>query len=118
MKTWKLVSGIICCVLFALVAFQSCAAGVVNTMEANGETSGFAGLLVAFLMLAGGVVSITTRKSVKNGGNIALIVLFLLAALIGFTSAGSFKDLNVWSFWCLVNAILAIISFIGNRKKV
>ena len=117
MKTWKLVSGIICCVLFALVAFQSCAAGVANTLEANGETSGFAGILVAFLLVAGGIVSITTRKSLKNGGNIALIVLFLLASLVGFSCAGSFKDLNIWSAWCLINVMLAVISFIGNRKK-
>ncbi len=88
-----------------------------HTLEANGETSGFAGILVAFLMLAGGIVSITTRKSLKNGGNIALIVLFLLASLVGFSCAGSFKDLNIWSAWCLINAMLAVISLIGNRKK-
>lgn len=117
MKTWKLVSGIICCVLFAFVSLQSCAAGVANTLEANNEISGFAGICVAFMMLAGGIVSITTRKSDRNGGNIALIVLFGLSALIGFTSAGSFKDLNIWSAWCLINAILAVISFIGNKKK-
>lgn len=117
MKTWKLISGILCCVLFALVAFQSCAAGIANTLEANNESSGFAGLCVAFLMLAGGIVSISTRKADKNGGNIALIVLFTLAALIGFTSAGSFADLKIWSSWCLVNAIIAIISTIKNKKN-
>lgn len=30
MKVWKLVSGILSMVLFILVAFQSCAAGVSN----------------------------------------------------------------------------------------
>ena len=47
MKVWKLVSGILSMVLFILVAFQSCAAGVSNALENNGEVSGSAGLIVA-----------------------------------------------------------------------
>ena len=39
MKVWKLVSGILSMVLFILVAFQSCAAGVSNALENNGEVS-------------------------------------------------------------------------------
>ena len=42
MKTWKLVSGILSIILFVIVTFQSCAAGVANSLEANGETSGSA----------------------------------------------------------------------------
>lgn len=115
MKTWKLVSGILSMVLFALVAFQSCAAGVANSLEANGETSGSAGILVAILMLAGGIVSVATRKSEKKGGNIALVILFGLAALIGFTGFGSFSDLAIWSGWCLINAVVAVIAIITNK---
>ena len=65
MKVWKLVSGILSMVLFILVAFQSCAAGVSNALENNGEVSGSAELIVAVLMLAGGIVSVATRKSEK-----------------------------------------------------
>lgn len=115
MKTWKLVSGILSMVLFALVAFQSCAAGVANSLEANGETSGSAGILVAILMLAGGIVSVATRKSEKKGGNIALIILFGLAALIGFTGFGNFSDLAIWSGWCLINVVVAVIAIITNK---
>ena len=68
-------------------------------------------------MLAGGIVSIATRKSEKNGGNIALIILFGLAALIGFTNYGSFSDLAIWSGWCVINAVLAIVSFISIKKQ-
>ena len=53
MKVWKLVSGILSMILFVLVAFQSCAAGVSNALEANGEVSGSAGIIVAIHMLAG-----------------------------------------------------------------
>ena len=117
MKVWKLVSGILSMVLFVLVAFQSCAAGVSNALEANGEVSGSAGIIVAILMLAGGIVSVVTRKSEKKGGNIALIILFGLAALIGFTNYGSYSDLAIWSGWCLINAILAIVAIITGKKK-
>lgn len=116
MKTWKLVSGILSIVLFAVVSFQSCAAGVVNTLSENGESSGSAGILVAILMLAGGIVSIATRKGGK-GGNIALIVLFGLAALVGFALAGSYADLNIWAAWCLICAVLAIISLVKGKKS-
>ena len=117
MKVWKLVSGILSMILFVLVAFQSCAARVSNALEANGEVSGSAGIIVAILMLAGGIVSVVTRKSEKKGGNIALIILFGLAALIGFTNYGSYSDLAIWSGWCLINAILAIVAIITGKKK-
>ena len=112
MKTWKLVSGILSIVLFIVVAFQSCAAGLANALTENGESSGSAGIIVAIVMLAGGIVSIATRKSVGKGGNIALIVLFGLGALVGFALAGSFADLNIWAAWCLINAVLAVIAMI------
>ena len=116
MKTWKLVSGILSIVLFIVVAFQSCAAGLANALTENGESSGSAGIIVAIVMLAGGIVSIATRKSVGKGGNIALIVLFGLGALVGFALAGSFADLNIWAAWCLINAVLTVIAMIKRSK--
>lgn len=116
MKVWKLVSGIISMVLFGLVVFQSCAAGVSNALEQNGESSGTAGIIVAFLMLAGGIVSVATRKAVGKGGNIALIVLFGLAALVGFTNYGSYSDLAIWSGWCVINAVIAVVDIVKNKN--
>lgn len=114
-STWKLVSGITCIILFIFVIFQSCAAGVSNAIEGNGEISGSGGAIVAFMMLVGGIVSISTRKSKGNGGNIALIIIFGIGALTGFSLAGSFGDLNVWATWCLINALLALVSLIKKR---
>lgn len=116
MKTWKLVSGILSIVLSVFVVFQSFAAGVVNTMEANGEVGGSAGVIVAIMLLAGGIVSIVTRKGGK-GGNIALIVLFGIGALCGFTMAGGYGDLYIWSGWCVINAVLAIVSILRSKKE-
>lgn len=115
MKTWKLVSGILSIVAFFMVTFQSCAAGIGNAMAENGEVSGSAGIIVAIMILSGGIVSIATRKGGK-GGNIALIVLFGIGALFGYVLAGSFSDLNIWATWCLINVVLAIVSLIKCKK--
>ncbi len=72
---------------------------------------------MAVLMLVGGIVSIVTRQSEKKGGNIALIILFGLAALIGFAGSGSFSDLKIWSGWCLINMILAVAALITGGKN-
>lgn len=111
MKTWKLVSGILCIVLSLFVLLQSCAAGLSNALQDNGEVGGSAGVIVAIMLLAGGIVSIATRKGGK-GGNIALIVMFGIAAFLGFTLAGSYGDLVIWSVWCLICAVLAIICLV------
>ena len=116
MKTWKLVSGILSMILCVIVIFQSCAAGIVNTLEENGEVSGSTGVFVAIMMLTGGIVSVATRKSKKKGGNIALIILFGIAALIGFSGYGSYSDLAIWSAWCLINALLALIALFKAKK--
>lgn len=115
MKTWKLVSGILSIILFVLVTFQSCAAGMYNAMTENGESSGSAGLLVAIMLLAGGIVSIAVRNGGK-GGNIPVIVLYGIGALFGLTMAGSYGDLVIWGGWCLICAVLALVAFIKGGK--
>lgn len=67
--TWKLVSGILSIVLFTFVAFQSCAVGLGNAITNSGESSGSGGIIVAIMMLSGGIVSVATRKSEGKGGN-------------------------------------------------
>lgn len=95
-------------VLFFLVSFQSCAAGLGNSITGNGEVSGSARIIVAIMLLTGGIVSVSTRKSGK-GGDIAIIFLYGIGAFLGFILAGIYSDLRVWTFWCLVCAIISII---------
>jgi uncharacterized membrane protein YoaK (UPF0700 family) len=128
MKTWKLVSGILSIIMFVFVTFQSCAAGISNSIEDNGEVGGSAGIIVAIMLLAGGIVSIVnvtvfalalaTRNSKGKGGNIAVIVLFGLGAIMGFTMAGSYTDLIIWAAWCAICAVLALISMIKKPKQI
>lgn len=116
MKTWRLVAGILSIVLSVFVLFQSCAAGVANTMLATESLTGSAGAIVAILMLSGGIVSIATRRGGK-GGAVAVFVLFGLATFLGFSFAdATYPDLYVWSVWCLINTFIAVFSG-GKGKK-
>ncbi len=117
MKIWKLVAGILSIVFSMLVVFQSCAAGLINAVEDNGGSSGSIGVFVALLMITGGVISIAARNSTGKGANIALIIIFGLAALCGFVGHGNYSDLVVWSVWCLINAILAIVAMAVSKNK-
>ncbi|MCD8120611.1 MAG: hypothetical protein LUE29_14240 [Lachnospiraceae bacterium] len=117
MKVWKLVSGILSIIFFVVVMFQSCAAGLANTLSENGEVGGSAGVLVSIMLLAGGIVSIAVRNSKGNGGNIAIIILYGLGALFGLTMAGSYADLNIWGGWCLICAVLALVSIFMKPKQ-
>ncbi len=115
MKVWKLVSGILSIVLSVFVVLQSGAAGMVNAMEGNGEVSGTAGILVAVMLLVGGIVSIASRKGGK-GGNIAVLILYGLGTLVGFTMAGSYSDLRIWAGWCLICALLAVVALVKGKQ--
>jgi uncharacterized membrane protein HdeD (DUF308 family) len=118
MKTWKLISGILSIVLAAFVLFQSMAVGLGNSLSENGETSGSAGFLVAILLIAAGITAIVVRKSVKKGAHIALVIMYGLAAITGFTMAGSYEDLKIWAAWCLICAILAVVAIFKSKKVV
>lgn len=117
MKTAKLVLGILCIVFTMFVLFQSCAAGVVDAIEDQGGTSGAGGMLLAVLMLSGGIVEIATRKAKKNGAAIATAIIFFLAAIMGFSNAGNFSDLNIWAGWCVINGIVNVAGIFLNKDK-
>ena len=117
MKVAKLVVGILCILLSVLVLLQSCVAGLSNVLEESQEVSGSAGVAVALVLLAGGIVMIATRKSAGKAGSIAAMVLFLLGGLIGLLLAGSYKDLNIWAGLCLVLAVLNLVCLFLKPKK-
>ncbi len=119
MKTAKLVLGILTIVVSCLVVFQSCAAGAANALEQNDESSGSGGVFVALLMLSGGITMIASRKNKSKGGSIAGVIIFGLAAVIGFATAGTlFKDLKVWAAVCLILAVVNFASIFCCKKSV
>ena len=108
MKTAKLVIGIISMVLFVLVAFQSCAAGLGNALADNGEVSGTSGMLLAFCMLIAGIVGVATRKS--KGGGIVAGVFYLLGGLLGIVNYG------IWSVLCFIFGAVFILGSLKMKK--
>ena len=117
MKTWKLVSGIISTVLSVFVVFQSMMAGLANALEESGQSSGSAGLVVSICMLCGGIVSIVSRKNNSKGTNIALIILFGLATLIGFVLAGNYSDLYMNMVFLVLDQYNTCNHFIKKRYQ-
>ena len=117
MRIWKLISGIISIVLSVFVVVQSGLAGLSNALEENGESGGSAGLFLAILMLTAGIISIVVHNKQGKGPNIALIVLFGLASALGFGFAGSYSDLRIWAGWCLLCAVMALISMLIKKKE-
>ena len=112
MKTWRLISGILSIVLSLVILLQSCAVGMLEAMGADGSDSA-SGLLVALLLVAAGIAIVTRNGS--RGGSIALVVLYAVAAVIGF-SATVYADLIVWAVWCCVCAVAALVSLLRRRK--
>ncbi|MCQ2561691.1 MAG: hypothetical protein MJ186_06555 [Clostridia bacterium] len=118
MKTCKLFLGVLTIVASVLVLFQSCAAGMVNTLGDTGEVSGTAGVLVAVIMITGGIFELATRKSPSKGTAMVLFLMFLFGALMGFANAGRFADLQVWSGFCLIQALVNLADYIKKRKRI
>lgn len=131
MKTWKLVSGILSIILAAVVFLETFLVSVVGFAAQQGQfdlittqnefaVSTLGGVIVGIFLLSAGIVSIVTRNKGKSG-EIASLILYGLAATIGFCTANrAFKDLFVWSAWCLVCAVLYAVCIIwpSVKKKV
>lgn len=114
----KLTISIISIVLFFLVAFQSCGAGMANAMTNNGESSGSFGFIVAIFMLIAGIIGITTRNSTKKLGSVFCIVLYWLSFVIAYIGAGTFSDLKIWGFVVFVFGTVHLISISHSTKTI
>lgn len=114
MRIWKIVSGILSIALSAFILFQSFFAGLGDILLQNGSSSGVAGVIVAILILTGGIMSIIVKKG-SVGGNVAIAIILGLAMLIGFIFADSFPDLAVYAIWCLLCAVIALLDLAINR---
>lgn len=112
--TPRLIINILSLVLFVLILFQSCAAGVVNTFIDEESVSGSAGALLAFCMLITGIIGICTRYSTENTGRYITGGLYALGGLMGLGDVGIYEDLELWS---ILSFLFAICFFWPTIKK-
>lgn len=115
MKTSRLVIGILSITLFVIISFQSCAAGIGNSIEQNGSVSGSAGFLLALCMLVAGIIGVAARKS--KVGSIVAGVFYAFGGLIGIANVGTYKDLQIWSILTFIFAIVFIATGIVQKVK-
>lgn len=114
--TAKLVLGIISMVLFVLVSFQSCAAGVGNALSNNGESSGSFGFLVALNLLFSGIIAVASRRSVKKAPWIIVAVLLWLNYFYAKIFGGSYSDLVIWGFLSFALGVFYLFSAVRTKK--
>lgn len=115
MRTAKLILGILSLVLFIVIMLQSCAVGVVNSIDDNtSDLSGGGGTLLAFIMLIAGIIGVVARDS--RTGSLVAGIFYLVGALIGFVSLGTYGDLVVWSVVSLAFGVVFVISALRMEK--
>lgn len=110
MKIWKIASGGLSIAVSLFVVCQSFWGGALNLL-AGDQPSGAAGLVVAAMLLAGGIVSIASSGG-SLGADIAMITLYGVGALVGFTMSGNYADLMLWALWCFLCAVMALVDFV------
>ena len=74
-------------------------------------------LSIVFLLFQSELAGIANTMS-ANGEAGGSAELFGLAALFGFIGAGSYGDLYIWLFWCLINAVLAVVALVKMKKSM
>lgn len=115
-STGRLVIGIISCLLFVFVTFQSCAVGLVNTIDETGEVGGSAGVIVAICILIAGIVGICTRNARGKSGAIVGGIFYFIGAFFSMAAGSTYGDLPIWGFISFVFGVVFIIAGIKTKK--
>ena len=117
MKTARLCIGIVSMVLFFIIMFQSCAAGIGEALSGDEGGGAGSGMFVAFLMLIAGIVGVCTRKSV--GGAYVTAIFYAIAGIVGVSSVGSiFADLVIWGVVGFIFAGVFVLGGILTKKAI
>ena len=115
--TAKLVLGILSMVLFIIILFQSCAAGIGNALANNGEISGSAGFIAALNLLTAGIILVAARKSIKKTPMIICAILLWLNYFYAKMFGGSYGDLVIWGFLSYVLGVFCLFSAMHSKKQ-
>lgn len=113
----RTVMGILSIILFLLIAFQSCAAGLGNALSENGEVGGSAGFLCAVNFLVVGLIVLVARKTVKKAPMIVAAVLMWLNLFYARLLAGSYSDLEIWGILSFIFGTVYLFSALRKKKQ-
>ncbi len=116
--TGRLVIGIISMVLFLIISLQSCAAGLSNALQSNGEISGSFGFLTAMVMLVGGIIGVVSRKSTKKAAPITACAFYWFGFFLSRIGSGSYSDLRVWGIIAFAFGCVYLFSVLRNKKEI
>lgn len=108
MKIIKHLIPIISIVCSGFILFQSCASGILNSINQNGNYSGTLGVLLVMFMLVGSILLLTvhSRKSTIISG----IFYFLGGFCALMSDTGAFTDLVIWGWMSFIfGAIIMIV---------
>lgn len=116
-KNGRLTIGIISIVLFMLITFQSCAAGLSNALQNNGATSGTSGFLLAIFMLTAGIVGICTKNSTSKIGPIISTVFYWLGSILTIGTGSTYGDLPIWGVISFIFGLVFLLSIINIKER-
>lgn len=116
-STGRLVIGILSIVLFVLISFQSCAAGIGNAFESQASDSGSMGFVLAIMMLIAGIIAVCTRNSHSKGVTMLPTVFYWIGSLVAFGDAGIYKDLPIWGGLAFIFGLVFIYAGIKTTKN-
>ncbi len=118
MKVTKLIIGILQLVLALFIMFQSFAVGMSHAFgNSSGDAGGTAGLFVALLFIASGIIYIVTHKKDGMGGDIAGLILMLIAWIMGIANAHDYSDLQIWGWFAFVIGVGFFIWHLLSRRS-
>ena len=116
-STGRLVIGIVSMVLFVLIGFQSCAAGLSHAMSNSEATSGTNGVMTAFFILVAGIVAVCTRKSRSQTVTMIPAAFYWLGAVLTLGTGATYGDLPVWGGISFLFGMVYVVAGIKTGKK-
>lgn len=117
MKVAKLVVGILQIVLAVYIVFQSMTLGVAHAFENSSDAGGTAGMITAILFITTGIVYIATRKSPKLGGDIAGLIMMLIAWISAINNAHDYSDLQILGWLAFIIGVGFFVWHLIVNKK-
>ena len=108
LSTAKLVLGIISLVMFLFVSFQACSVGLLTLLGESSDLGGSAGVLLAIVLLACGILGIVGRRSRK--ATLTAGILYIVGGVLALPNAQLYRDLIIWGIVSIVFGIVFVVS--------